>query len=237
MRNNIISSQIYGLSLSRSMHLQWTLPNIENWWTLLNFNGNWWTLHYDYVQFTLMTYTNIDEQCSLNIDETFSIKYFNKLFWHRRHTGFLRQRSPSIWVDHQTCRAEDYLVSHYHHLFHHCHHNHCHYNFRRKKIKKLKKILSSGMRSHSLTTRWRRKAQAQVPAAPPGELTFELTFWQAPELRYVIFVTRLKIWVQNSTPKTRKSWLFVFTTKYVNPLLFGLTAEVSGVKLPQLNGF
>ena len=29
----------------------------------------------------------------------------------------------------------------------------------------------------------------------------------------------------------------VFTTKHVNPLLFGLTAEVSGAKLPQLNGF
>ena len=47
----------------------------------------------------------------------------------------------------------------------------------------------------------------------------------------------MKIWVQNFTPKTRKSRLFVFTTKHVNPLLFGLTAEVSGVKLPQLNGF
>ena len=29
----------------------------------------------------------------------------------------------------------------------------------------------------------------------------------------------------------RKSRLFVFTTKHVNPLLFGLTAKVSGVKL------
>ena len=57
------------------------------------------------------------------------------------------------------------------------------------------------------------------------------------ELHYVIFVTRMKIWVQNFTPKTRKSRLFVFTTKHVNPLLFGLTAEVSGVKLSQLNGF
>ena len=57
------------------------------------------------------------------------------------------------------------------------------------------------------------------------------------ELHNVIFVTRIKIWVQNFTPKTRKSRLFVFTTKHVNPLLFGLTAEVSGVKLPQLNGF
>ena len=47
----------------------------------------------------------------------------------------------------------------------------------------------------------------------------------------------MKIWVQNFTPKTRKSRLFVFTTKHVNPLLFGLTAEVSGVKLSQLNGF
>ena len=57
------------------------------------------------------------------------------------------------------------------------------------------------------------------------------------ELHNVIFVTRMKIWVQNFTPKTRKSRLFVFTTKHVNPLLFGLTAEVSGVKLSQLNGF
>ena len=60
---------------------------------------------------------------------------------------------------------------------------------------------------------------------------------RGPELHNVIFVTRIKIWVQNFTPKTRKSRLFVFTTKHVNPLLFGLTAEVSGVKLPQLNGF
>ena len=57
------------------------------------------------------------------------------------------------------------------------------------------------------------------------------------ELHNVIFVTRIKIWVQNFTQKTRKSRLFVFTTKHVNPLLFGLTAEVSGVKLSQLNGF
>ena len=68
--------------------------------------------------------------------------------------------------------------------------------------------------------------------------TFDtLTLAKTPELYYVIFVTRMKIWVQNFTPKTRKSRLFVFTTKHVNPLLFGLTAEVSGVKLPQLNGF
>ena len=57
------------------------------------------------------------------------------------------------------------------------------------------------------------------------------------ELYYVIFVTRIKIWDQNFTPKMRKSRLFVFTTKHVNPLLFGLTAEVSGVKLYQLNVF
>ena len=69
---------------------------------------------------------------------------------------------------------------------------------------------------------------------------FHQNFWTwewPPELHNVIFVTRIKIWVQNFTPKTRKSRLFVFTTKHVNPLLFGLTAEVSGVKLPQLNGF
>jgi len=47
----------------------------------------------------------------------------------------------------------------------------------------------------------------------------------------------MKIWVQNFAPRTLKSRLFVFTTKHVNPLLFGLTAEESGVKLPQLNGF
>ena len=49
--------------------------------------------------------------------------------------------------------------------------------------------------------------------------------------------TRMKIWVQNFTPKTRKSRLFVFTTKHLNPLLFELTAEVSGVKLLPIKWF
>ena len=66
---------------------------------------------------------------------------------------------------------------------------------------------------------------------------FLISMFQRSELHNVIFVTRIKIWVQNFTPKTRKLRLFVFTTKHKNPLLFGLTREVSGVKLSQLNGF
>ena len=60
------------------------------------------------------------------------------------------------------------------------------------------------------------------------------------ELYYVIFVARMKIWVQNFTPKTRKLRLFVFTTKHVNPCLCAFNiclSLVSGVKLPQWNGF
>ena len=82
--------------------------------------------------------------------------------------------------------------------------------------------------------------QTDLPA-PTGLkiIMSRICFIRCPvsELHNVIFVTRIKIWVQNFTPKTRKSRLFVFTTKHVNPLLFGLTAEVSGVKLSQLNGF
>ena len=68
---------------------------------------------------------------TMNIDEHWWLFY--DFF-----TGFLRQRSPSIWVDHKAGGAEDHPVSHRHHPYH-CHHqrhnfhqkfknhhNHCH---------------------------------------------------------------------------------------------------------------
>ena len=85
----------------------------EHWRTLMNIESNWRTL--------------------LNIDD-FSMKSSNEFC----ATGFLRQRSPSIWVDHKAGGAEDHPVSHRHHPYH-CHHqrhnfhqkfknhhNHCH---------------------------------------------------------------------------------------------------------------
>ena len=65
---------------------------------------------------------------TMNIDEHWWLFY--DFF-----TGFLRQRSPSIWVNHQAGGAEDYPVSHrhrqrnHHNDFHQkmkSHHNHRH---------------------------------------------------------------------------------------------------------------